>query len=250
MLVAPPTASGPFVPPAGLVDWLKADDTSKVVTQSTDDGLNVDGGAPVDGHFIYTWSDSGGGAIEFGPNNGNSPTWVASGINGLASVKFDPSGHNEFLSTTQFSALGLTDVEVFIVTKSTAAGGTHGLWDFGTSADAEWYPIDAAGGVYEAFAASVRVGPVARPDLSLAHVYNVRAAAGGAYDVGWDGTVTSSTSGNTVGFPATCRLGLALTGGGSPYDGMIGEMLVFDHVLSSGDRTAVLAYLQAKWGTP
>lgn len=250
MLVPPPA---PAFPPAGLVDWLQADDTSKIVTQATDDGLNVDSGPPVDGHYVYTWSDSNGGAIEFGPDNGHSPTWLASGgINGLASVRFNPASVRQRLTTTQFSSLGLSAVEVFLVVRSTDTSDTHGLWDFSASSAVfcEWYPIDAAGGVYENFGSNTRIGPASHPDLSVAHVYNVR-TNGSTIAFGWD-DATDSLSGSSggVGFSSTQALGDAFEGGGSPYDGMVGEMLVFDHFLSSGDRAKVFSHLRTKWGTP
>lgn len=235
-----------WVPPSGLVDWLKADDSTKIVTSATDGGTAD--GSPTDGHYVKTWADSNGGSIVWGPNAGNSPLYVTSGINGLPCVQF--LGTPTFLDTSGVSALSLTDAEIFFVIKN-GLDDTNllGMSIFGSAGagNGEWYSY--AGTIYESFGSTGRPGVVANPvALDSPHVYSVLADSSGNYAMSFDGTAAFFTTGNTVGWQSTSTIGKNFDG--AAYVGLIGEMLLFDHTLSSGDRDSVYAYLRDKWGTP
>lgn len=64
---------------------------------------------------------------------------------------------------------------------------------------------------------------------------------------------TSETDANATGFTAgqVLRLGRAPTvgaGGGDPWGGWIGEVLLYDTSLSGADALATVNYLRSKWG--
>ena len=64
---------------------------------------------------------------------------------------------------------------------------------------------------------------------------------------------SATNSGVTVGSStATTTLNIGSRNGGAavPYQGSLGDLLIYDSALSATNRQAVEAYLKAKWGTP
>ena len=43
-------------------------------------------------------------------------------------------------------------------------------------------------------------------------------------------------------------LGNTFTGGALPYNGWMGEIIIYDSILSAGNITSVQTYISAKWG--
>jgi hypothetical protein len=217
-----PVAAG--LPMTGLQLWLDADDAST---------FTYNGGR------VSEWRDKSG--------NNRHAALAASGpihdgvINGRAAVRFD-LGVTAALTITAFAA-SYTAAELFVVIDITTenSGAYFGLW--GTATDFSHYPT--GGVIYESWGTTVRktVGnPVT--DVLNPHIYNLQTAAN-YYAARINSEALFSTATNTVGFRAT------------PYEipmsancpvGLMGEFVMYDRVLSAGDRTAADAYLRTKWG--
>lgn len=74
-------------------------------------------------------------------------------------------------------------------------------------------------------------------------------AGGGNTANGWCDAVQEYTNSNanvnnSTGFSIGCNIGANF------FDGIIGEIIIYDNVLSAGNRQAVESYLKTKWGTP
>jgi hypothetical protein len=77
------------------------------------------------------------------------------------------------------------------------------------------------------------------------YCYEVQATSSG-----WasflNGAAQFSNPANTVAWPGTLELGGNLVGGVF-FDGHLAEVLLFDHVLESGERNALVAYLNQRY---
>lgn len=65
-----------------------------------------------------------------------------------------------------------------------------------------------------------------------------------------DGALTALAGVGNLSGGAANQVWLGSAYGGNTYDGLIGEVCVFNAPLTSGERTSLIAYLKAKWGTP
>lgn len=80
-------------------------------------------------------------------------------------------------------------------------------------------------------------------------LYNVSSAAGD-WTSRLDGTQHFNTTSNTVAFRGTDVFLGKSQGGGHYIDGDVAELILYDHVLASGDRDTVEAYIADKYGLP
>lgn len=228
----PPAIAGgvtvPFSPldEPGSIIWLKGD-TSGSFTMS---GAN-----------ILTWVDqSAGAANTFTAALGN-PTKDAAGINGVQAVNF---GGATTMTKSSFSGPG-GGGEIFIVRRNAAAGAQVGLWTFGSDATGDLHPNNDTI-TYDGWGSTVRKSTVAMPVIeTTANLYNVRSSPG-VWIQSENDVVTFATGTNTVGWAATAALGLSA--GGQRLTGWIGEVLMYNHILSSVVRGKVTTYLRTKWG--
>jgi hypothetical protein len=75
--------------------------------------------------------------------------------------------------------------------------------------------------------------------------------SGGNVSIGLNGgALTSTATGANSTFPTSTTLGGSGSGGVTAYDGAIHEVYWFPAALSSGDRTALIDSLKAKWSIP
>lgn len=220
-----------FVPTdlTGLLIWLRADT-----------GVTLTSGR------VSTWADQSGNGNDFVQSTAGNRPIPGTAINGQATVTFDRA-RPDYVSKGSFSAPSAG--EVLIVLKNAGPNGSgDSPWQMTTDPQGSWYTwIDA--NIYENWGSTSRSTATA-PGVGLdsAHVYNVRSAAG-AYSVHIDGTQIYSTGTNTVGFDPTLFLGYGPSSS-TGYSGDIAEVLIFDRVLSSGERDQVMGYLRDRYNTP
>jgi hypothetical protein len=107
--------------------------------------------------------------------------------------------------------------------------------------------------IYSSFGSTARnshTPPYAGAGLNAAQVFNVTSVAG-EYTARVDGTQVFTTATNTVGWGLAACLG----GGDNPAaptqfgTGLIAAVLIYDHKLSTNDRTTVMTGLRTKYGT-
>jgi hypothetical protein len=213
---------------AGLVGWWKADSLSLS-----------------DNDAITTWPDSSGNGNTFAGAIG--PTYKTAIQNGLPVARFD--GVDDVLKT---AALGWSNLTVFIVVKATAdpaaVQNDTGLWRMSQGASTH-YPF-TDGVVYDGAGSDARktVGNLAS-SLAAFRLYGVLSTAG-EWTAYLDGVEVFTTGTNTVANPTGSApdMWLGHNDLGNPFEGDIGEMLVYDAALSDTDREAVETYLADKWG--
>lgn len=209
--------------------------------------LRADQGITLNGSSVAAWDDITANNNDWEQTTAaEQPLFVADAMNGEPVVRFD--GVDNGLTAGDILT-GLTEAEVFVVLKiDTDPPGNEaqsGLWVM-SGAQATHYPY-TDGVIYESFGTDTRktVGDPT-PLLTSPRIYNISTAAN-AWTARLDGAELHTTGTNTVGWTANPVIGPS-AGGTYFLDGDIAEVLLYDAVLSAGDRTLVHAYLGARYG--
>jgi hypothetical protein len=237
-------ASGPTPPAASLVAWWKAD------AGVTKDGSN----------HVSVWADQSGNGHDWGTPTGGSVTWMASQINGLPAI-YSPGGTGggaPYLTLSNFMGGGTNaPAEVFVVLKGAVGGGTSNYSWAGTSTqtDSSHWPFSTVSW-YENFGSTFRSSGNASANSVFTNwaIMNVEATgssgAANSYKGRINGTQLFATGPNNSGWASTWRLfaSNATAPSGYGFNGYIAEILIYNGILSSGDRTSVLSYLNARYG--
>lgn len=203
-----------------------------------------------DGASVTTWSDSSGqGNNAIQASTPLKPTYKINIVNGLPVVRFVALSGQHFGFADVFS--GFTAGEVFIIVKDNIdpplAIDVDGLWTFGTSGLRTHFPFSDSV-LYDGWGSDTRK-TTGDPTLSLAsafRLYNVSSQAN-EWVSRINGVQHFRTVTNTVGFTATAYLGRSNVTGNSYLDGDIAEIVIFNAVLSSFDRTQIQAYFSSKY---
>jgi len=198
------------------------------------------------GARVGPWNDKSGAAnhlTSLGISQG--PTILPNAINSTPCPNFSNGGMR--LQRVGFTPPALA-AEIFIVKKNDLpTPGDHGQWVMGSSAVQDWAPAND-GNTYDSFGSTTRKACGPTPSTAaVAHVYGSRAIAG-AFTAAFNGVDFFTTAVNVMGWPANIMLGANAVN--SPMLGSVGEMLLYNAILSVADRAAVIAFLKAKWGIP
>ena len=247
------TFAGP--PVSGYKLWLDASDTASITAS---------GGA------VSQWSDKSGNARHLTQGTGaNQPTTGTRTINGKNVIDFD--GTNDWMSVPSSTALfnylhnstGGTTFVVGIV-DNTAAGKTiFGTCDFSSadtgvvsdvnsSEQTNLAIVRGASGASTAIAFAVNTLTAGSAFYLTAKFDGGNATAGnrlreslnncafaGANSLTNTASTSNSTGNMTVG---------ANHNGNTNWDGVIGEIIIYEGILSDANIDSVEAYLAAKWG--
>lgn len=168
-------------------------------------------------------------------------------INGLDVMAFVP-GTNTKLAVGNFSSL--TAASIYAVHRAAAdpplagGGGFHLMSNSGLSNHVPFTDNN----VYDGWGSTTRRGPTSHGvSLAVAHVYVVVSTS--TEWTNWqDSTQLSTTGTNTVSFLASGLIGSDTVT--QPGDGELGEVVICNGKLSSGDDVLIRRYLSKKWGTP
>ncbi len=233
-------AQGP--PPQGLLLWLKADTVTGVQSGAT----------------LTSWPDSSGhnrAAAQADP--ARQPAWIADGLSGEPAVRF--SG-KQWLDTPQ--DLVLPSAHTLFVVARPQPGDENGvfLWfenDNGTPALADDKSGPACGVGRSGASFRIRNYPAFQdralnPGAPAVFTVAARNAAVEGYVNGIDDqfTIKNEWSGAFESGVQVGRYKVGAHGSGVEQylTGELGEILVYDRVLSPEERQAVETYLGAKWG--
>jgi hypothetical protein len=224
--------SGSNIPLTGLRLWLRGD--TGVVTESN--------GA------LQMWLDQSGSNNNAVQATGTcQPMAVPNIVNNIPAIYFD--GNRKFLSLPANMFNGMQAGEIVAILRATDAQPheSRGLWNFGneTTEPSSLYP-DSNGNITESFASFYphSIGaPLQRSDWYS--VYDISADSS-QWTVSTNGTSQFQSAFNTVFFPVAPTVGSA-TGEQNAFDGEIAEIMVYDHVLSPAERTAITGYLTNKY---
>jgi hypothetical protein len=223
--------SGSFDPTsiAGLQAWLKAD----AGTSTTTDGVAVS-----------QWNDQSGNGRNFTQATGSlQPLYKAAIFNGLPVVRFD--GVDDFMAVA--AALETSNTSFFIVTSFSKVTAFAAFFaSSGTAAN--FRQNNLTGQIQITYNGG---NTATATDISGArHVIGVQLPLGASGEIRVDGGAATAGGAN-VAAQAGTALQLAANGsGGATMTGDVGEVLLYNSVLSAGNRQAVEAYLKAKWATP
>jgi hypothetical protein len=230
------TVDIPDAPPGvDLALWL---DASQII--------DVNNGDPLD-----TWFDEAGMLNDFVATEAARPTYYDTGpllINSLPVVRFD--GIDDFMTCTGLDSTLWAGATMFIVGRLTADPPTVdpnriGLWKFNSS-DAPINFPGTDGIIRDATFTTVRK-TVGNPTdlLDRPFVYSIASEAG-AFSARLNRVELFSTAVNTfIGQNGGNLLG---KDGTLFFDGVIGEIVLFEGVLTVSDRVAMETYLMLKWG--
>lgn len=195
---------------------------------------------------VGLWSDqSGHGFRAYQSVADYQPHAVLDPTSGRLRVRFDAVNDSLVLDSL-FAGMG--EGEVFAVLKARVAqpAAARILWTLG--ATRTLYPHDS-GRVYESFGSTVAYdsGPPRVPVDAL-HLYQV-AARNGEWTSRLNGGTYLARPGNAVSFRPDPSLGYSgHPNYGSPFDGDVAELMVFERLLTAAERDAVGSYLAARHG--
>ncbi len=212
--------------------WLRADDGVTGTIDSTDVG---------------TWYDASGNldnATEY--NSAAKPLYRTNQINGKSALVFNGSASR--LNLQSSSAIGIqnSDYEIFIVAKSSYTAQPEFLFS-GTGAQYE-IQLNGVGVRYIPLTTTTYIdeGTAGEYSDGNAHVFEVRASSsGGAVSVdGLDGgtSATDLRNPNDVSISIGTRQDSTYA-----FNGDIAEIIIYDSLLSSSDRSKVEQYLANKY---
>lgn len=228
------SAATPFVPPAGCLCWLK-------------DDVTLAAGK------VASWTDMSGSGNHFAQATAaNQPTQVAAVQNGNPAILFDDAattriGCSVFRSGTQAG-------EIFLVLQSLENVQQH-PHQFGSNTNGveEWPSGVPHGTSRTGWGQPYSIYLVAVFDESAWNIFGASSddTTTPKFTVRVNdveiNTAANSPSWNTGDFVLGAELFYATW---AYWHGYMGEMIMFDHCLSAGDRALVNAYLKTKWATP
>ena len=200
------------------------------------------------------WADKSGNGFDGVPASGGvgGPSTGTRTINSLNVLDFVPEDGLNLFGTIRSTLQAAGAAEMFIVARNDhdpAASVNDSGHVIQLSGDTQVSHLPYTDGVvYEGFGTTARK-TTGNPSASLTSpfIYNVRSASG-SYVTEFNGAAHFSTATNTPGFTGFgFYIGYA-SANTRRYDGVIGEILIFDNVLSASDRAAIEAYLSDKWG--
>lgn len=202
---------------------------------------------------VETWPDLSGNGNDFESVDVSpiiDPTYIEDGIGGLPAVEWRSVGAG--LIGPSSAGTGLTAIEVFLVLKAFYENGSghyrgHPLQWTGSASTSHYTFSD--GHIYEGLGTTVRkdTGNPTNGIMQTDHLYNVRSASG-AFSTHLNGSSFYSTASNTVGLGYIGpQLGY-YDNSTHYYRGRIAEVIVYNRVLSTGERDSVHDYIATKYG--
>jgi len=200
---------------------------------------------------IGSWRDgSGAGHDATQATTVRQPAYNATLINGMPTVFFDASSAGSEKIFSLAGSLSLTAGHALLVGQSTSltppVAARTGLWHLGGgSPSATSFPF-TDGLINDDFGSSTRYAcgaPVV--SITTPYCYEVQATSS-SWASFFNGAAQFSNPTNTVAWPGTLELGGNLAAGVF-FDGHLAEVLLFDHVLESGERNALVAYLNQRY---
>lgn len=205
----------------------------------------------LNGADVSSWNDKSGNGRHFTQGTpSQQPLFVASAIGGQPGVQFDQASSEFLACVADLNAAGFTGLETFIVLQKNedppSTVTKAGLWRVGIGTQAAVPFTD--GNFYDSFASSVRKN-TGNPATSIASpaVYNVVSIAG-EWTSFLNGTQHYTTGANTFAIQSGVSQVKLGPSAGNFLDGVVCEWLTYEGKLGAGDKTAVEAYLAARYG--
>lgn len=236
-----PKASGAFNPAsiAGLTHWWDANDSAT---------LTLNSGA------VEAWASKAGAKISATQTTANNRPTTTS-VNGKTALLFDGSNDGfSFAGTSRTDETWIVAAAQNVGTGTQAilndAGNGHGI--LASAASVKLIEAGFGGGFVEGVnRLRVQYHPTSAQPAGPLVVSVVRSAAAGGF-VFIDGTQRVSAINGASSFTSSQATTLQRIGFYSstlwPWNGWIGEILLYDRALSASERSKVEKYLGKKWG--
>jgi prepilin-type N-terminal cleavage/methylation domain-containing protein len=191
----------------------------------------------------------------------SNPTYIKNGINGLPSLKFD--GVSQYLDFTDPSALVNGSYTIFVVEQPTKTSGTFNYFLSSKSGDCSTNTCFSLGhenitsGTYTIYlsnfsnyiatTASDISGLTYKTDRAILH--SAIFSTIGSRKYFYNGKIGKSDGNNiAINGNSGMTIGNAASLSGGFYQGLIGEIIIFNRALDKDERWAIEAYLGKKWG--
>jgi hypothetical protein len=177
-------------------------------------------------------------------NAASQPLFATNGLNSQPGVRFGSGTYFNLPAVLSNATSG----EVFVALKSAtnSPSTNQGLWQFNTNAPT-WFPA-TNGAVQDAFGSSLaRASLAPLPDLTIPCMYDA-AADTNLWRSRINGPVKQLLTTNTVSFGGTSLLGRSTQGAAEPFAGVIGQLIVFNRVLSLDEQKTVRNALAQEFG--
>jgi hypothetical protein len=248
------TNSSPVSSIKDLVIWLETTSERSLVNQ--DNSSNVQ-----DGDTIRTWQNISSTnivttAVEQ-TNSANRPDYVSSAINGLPAIRF---GGTRFLAmnnnfcTRNFTAFAL--VKIGVTTGNGPFDGWQVLFADSTGGANDSVPIVVAGSSalisnYTGVDSVLYAGNSKVVTNDSPHIITVsRSINDGRRNIWVDGANNATDLNGGIGRVLNANMNMLIgrAANNSNYPGLIGEIIIFDRVLTTEERQSIEQYLQKKWG--
>jgi hypothetical protein len=182
----------------------------------------------------------------------NFPTYVSSGVNGLSNANF--SAHATTLGVNDTASLSLTAGTIFGVAKHTEVTNNVDLFGKSDGSNVEYgIRLGTAGTIYnfqifDGANNDTTATTGGDPHNGTQHI--ATADFNSSAEHIWLNSANLGSNVSTIHvFDGTGRFAIGSIIGGAII-GSYCEFIVYNTVLSSGNRASVEAYLKAKWGTP
>lgn len=224
--------------PRPPVPWTPEELTSAAWYDAADLSTITDAG----GGFVGQWDDKSGNNHHVIQNNGGlQPAFGTRTINGLNALEFD--GFDDFLQSVTGMPSG--DLMIFTAHQSdTIESGTL-VSNAGTNEFLIWLRNDSV--LFPGPQLFV-TGADTNPTVFMGRV-DIDGGAPGTH--GWrlnGGPETTADANSIAAFQQSIAIG-AYPVPFVEFDGLIGEVIIIDGLLSDADRQRVEGYLAHKWGT-
>lgn len=217
----------------------------------------ADGSPPVDGTVNILFSDKSGNAHDLEIRNG-SPTYRsgANGLNGRGVVEFD--GTDDGMSTSSPFVYALGTPEVWFIAKSDESGeGT--IWSEGLTSNANAVyrvlDIDATNDYLFQLTNTANTDRILNSQDRSTNAWDLVITTDKGAATGTSNEVVDVDAGTTGAYtrdgPSFDILSVGFTRRTTNtqwFDGRIAEILVLSSAASSGERSALAAYFNDKWG--
>ncbi len=218
---------GPVPSIAGCQLWL---DAGQLTGLSNNDPLS-------------TWTDFSTHGHNATQSGSARPTYKTNVQNGIPAILFAAA-------STQFVTGALTlsqPMTLFAVVKHLNTGHTYEFYlDCDTNRVA-FLRLDQAAPGFEVYAGSDGFTTVAQ-DTNWHYLTGVVNGSSSIVTVDGSATTGLTAGSNSLGPNFFIGASNAVISGRAPMDGYIGEFIIYDTALSSGDRVLVQNYLKSKWG--
>ena len=247
------TTSSPVTSMSGLSLWLESTNENNFPTGQAVDGANITG-----------WNDSNPQTVSKnnfsrGTSNANI-AYKASGINNLPVINFNGTSGTVNSLTGGVITTANNGFTLFIVAQAAQNNSPYDSYLFqdGTGSG---FAYKQSGGVSTRDLlfigvkdnGTTSVMPTAPEiatimyDSSLSNPINIFANGSSQFNP-TGGMKIIAPSSNTMITPAGVTYVGNDNNGSSPWQGYIGEIIFFDHILKTYERNAVESYLGSKWG--